>query len=69
LVNTGLYFLILIINHDHVSFRTLSHRRAQERVPMATPHRLRPGYEYAAALQVPQPLGQQPRYLAEGTDW
>ncbi|XP_041753194.1 E3 ubiquitin-protein ligase RNF165 isoform X2 [Coregonus clupeaformis] len=34
------------------------------------PHRLRPGYEFAPALHVPpQPAAQQPRYLAEGTDW
>ncbi|KTF76003.1 hypothetical protein cypCar_00038065, partial [Cyprinus carpio] len=43
-------------------------RRTQERVPLNT-HRLRPGYEYAPPLHVPQPIPQQPRYLAEGTDW
>ncbi|XP_059894338.1 E3 ubiquitin-protein ligase ARK2C-like [Gadus macrocephalus] len=49
--------------------RTLPHyRRAQERVPLIH-QRLRPGYEYAPGLHVPQPVGQQPRYLAEGTDW
>ncbi|CAL8318269.1 unnamed protein product [Lota lota] len=49
--------------------RILPHyRRAQERVPLI-PQRLRSGYEYSPALHVPQPMGQQPRYLAEGTDW
>lgn len=43
-------------------------RRTQERVPLNT-HRLRPGYEYVPPLHVPQPIPQQPRYLAEGTDW
>uniref|UniRef100_A0A8D2ZQ80 RING-type E3 ubiquitin transferase n=1 Tax=Scophthalmus maximus TaxID=52904 RepID=A0A8D2ZQ80_SCOMX len=44
-------------------------RRTQERVPHQ-PHRLRPGYEFAPPLHVPpQPVVQQPRYLAEGTDW
>lgn len=33
------------------------------------PHRLRSGYEYSAPLHVSQPVSQQPRYLAEGTDW
>ncbi|XP_005161046.1 E3 ubiquitin-protein ligase ARK2C isoform X2 [Danio rerio] len=46
----------------------LQRRRTQERVPLNT-HRLRPGYEYAPPLHVPQPIPQQPRYLAEGTDW
>lgn len=45
-----------------------SYRRSQERIPL-NPHRLRPGYEYSAPLHVPQPVSQQPRYLAEGTDW
>ncbi|XP_006627171.1 E3 ubiquitin-protein ligase ARK2C isoform X2 [Lepisosteus oculatus] len=49
--------------------RILPHsRRTQERVPLH-PHRLRSGYDYAPSLHVPQPIGQQPRYLAEGTDW
>lgn len=44
-------------------------RRTPERVPHQ-PHRLRPGYEFAPPLHVPpQPVVQQPRYLAEGTDW
>lgn len=44
-------------------------RRTPERVPHQ-PHRLRPGYEFAPPLHVPpQPMVQQPRYLAEGTDW
>lgn len=33
------------------------------------PHRLRSGYEYSAPFHVSQPITQQPRYLAEGTDW
>ncbi|XP_018592144.1 E3 ubiquitin-protein ligase RNF165 isoform X3 [Scleropages formosus] len=49
--------------------RILPHsRRTQERVPIH-PHRLRSGYDYAPSLHVPQPMAQQPRYLAEGTDW
>ncbi|KAK5611192.1 hypothetical protein CRENBAI_020452 [Crenichthys baileyi] len=28
-----------------------------------------PGYEYSPPIHVPQPITQQPRYLAEGTDW
>ncbi|MGH0156163.1 UNVERIFIED_CONTAM: hypothetical protein FKN15_047647 [Acipenser sinensis] len=49
--------------------RILPHpRRIQDRVPMH-PHRLRSGYDYPPNLHVPQPMGQQPRYLAEGTDW
>lgn len=44
-------------------------RRTPERVPHQ-PHRLRPSYEFAPPLHVPpQPVVQQPRYLAEGTDW
>lgn len=43
-------------------------RRTQERIPL-NPHRLRSGYEYTPPLHVPQPMTQQPRYLAEGTDW
>ncbi|XP_077593856.1 E3 ubiquitin-protein ligase ARK2C isoform X3 [Stigmatopora nigra] len=43
-------------------------RRTQERVPL-NPHRLRSGYEYSPALHAPHPVTQQPRYLAEGTDW
>ncbi|XP_072518246.1 E3 ubiquitin-protein ligase ARK2C isoform X2 [Salminus brasiliensis] len=46
----------------------LQRRRTQERVPLNT-HRLRPGYDYSPPLHVPQPITQQPRYLAEGTDW
>ncbi|KAI7795579.1 putative RING finger protein 165 [Triplophysa rosa] len=46
----------------------LQRRRTQERVPLNT-LRLRPGYEYVPPLHVPQPIPQQPRYLAEGTDW
>ncbi|XP_036444316.1 E3 ubiquitin-protein ligase RNF165 isoform X3 [Colossoma macropomum] len=42
--------------------------RTQERVPLNT-HRLRQGYDYSPPLHVPQPITQQPRYLAEGTDW
>ncbi|XP_046900873.1 E3 ubiquitin-protein ligase RNF165-like isoform X2 [Hypomesus transpacificus] len=50
--------------------RILPHsRRTQERLPL-NPHRLRSGYEYSPPLHVPQPITtQQPRYLAEGTDW
>uniref|UniRef100_A0AAZ3RI11 RING-type E3 ubiquitin transferase n=1 Tax=Oncorhynchus tshawytscha TaxID=74940 RepID=A0AAZ3RI11_ONCTS len=47
--------------------RILPHsRRTQERVPL---NRLRSGYDYTPPLHVPQPISQQPRYLAEGTDW
>ncbi|XP_064828331.1 E3 ubiquitin-protein ligase ARK2C-like isoform X3 [Oncorhynchus masou masou] len=46
-----------------------SSRRTPERMPHQS-HRLRLGYEFVPALHVPpQPVGQQPRYLAEGTDW
>ncbi|XP_045063977.1 E3 ubiquitin-protein ligase RNF165-like isoform X2 [Coregonus clupeaformis] len=49
--------------------RILPHsRRTPERVPL-NPHRLRSGYDYSPPLHVPQPISQQPRYLAEGTDW
>ncbi|CAI5667254.1 unnamed protein product [Oreochromis niloticus] len=53
------YFLITSLS---------DYRRAQERIPL-NPHRLRSGYEYSPPLHVPQPMTQQPRYLAEGTDW
>ncbi|XP_078530886.1 E3 ubiquitin-protein ligase ARK2C isoform X1 [Lissotriton helveticus] len=43
-------------------------RRTQERVSVH-PHRLRPGFDFSHQLQTPQPMGPQPRYLAEGTDW
>ncbi|XP_043937930.1 E3 ubiquitin-protein ligase RNF165 isoform X2 [Protopterus annectens] len=43
-------------------------RRAQERLPLH-PHRLRPGFEFNHQIHSPQPVGPQPRYLAEGTDW
>ncbi|XP_071760776.1 E3 ubiquitin-protein ligase ARK2C isoform X3 [Centroberyx gerrardi] len=46
----------------------LEAQRTQERVPL-NPHRLRSGYEYSPPLHVPQPITQQQRYLAEGTDW
>ncbi|CAB1318864.1 unnamed protein product, partial [Coregonus sp. 'balchen'] len=42
--------------------------RTLERVPL-NPHRLRSGYDYSPPIHVPQPISQQPRYLAEGTDW
>ncbi|KAK6306100.1 hypothetical protein J4Q44_G00230250 [Coregonus suidteri] len=46
------------------------HRRIMPPSSRHQPHRLRPGYEFAPALHVPpQPAAQQPRYLAEGTDW
>ncbi|XP_034458368.1 E3 ubiquitin-protein ligase RNF165 isoform X3 [Hippoglossus hippoglossus] len=48
--------------------RILPHSRTQERIPL-NPHRLRSGYEFSPPLHVPQPMTQQPRYLAEGTDW
>ncbi|XP_045080887.1 E3 ubiquitin-protein ligase RNF165-like isoform X2 [Coregonus clupeaformis] len=49
--------------------RILPHsRRTLERVPL-NPHRLRSGYDYSPPIHVPQPISQQPRYLAEGTDW
>ncbi|XP_037121618.1 E3 ubiquitin-protein ligase RNF165 isoform X2 [Syngnathus acus] len=44
--------------------RILPHSRTQERVPL-NPHRLRSAYEYSPPLHALQ----QPRYLAEGTDW
>uniref|UniRef100_A0A8C3K4Z1 RING-type E3 ubiquitin transferase n=1 Tax=Calidris pygmaea TaxID=425635 RepID=A0A8C3K4Z1_9CHAR len=43
-------------------------RRAQERVSIQ-PHRLHPSFDFSHQLQNPQPMGPQPRYLAEGTDW
>ncbi|XP_072849076.1 E3 ubiquitin-protein ligase ARK2C [Pogona vitticeps] len=43
-------------------------RRTQEHVSVQ-PHRLHPSFEFGHQLQTPQPLGPQPRYLAEGTDW
>ncbi|KAL7844874.1 hypothetical protein SRHO_G00234130 [Serrasalmus rhombeus] len=46
----------------------LQRRRTQERVPLNA-HRIRPGYDYSPPLHIPQPITQQPRYLAEGTDW
>ncbi|XP_068609213.1 E3 ubiquitin-protein ligase ARK2C [Brachionichthys hirsutus] len=49
--------------------RLLPHsRRTQERPPL-NPHRLRSGYEFSPPLHGPQPMTQQQRYLAEGTDW
>ncbi|XP_054867276.1 E3 ubiquitin-protein ligase RNF165 isoform X1 [Amphiprion ocellaris] len=58
---------ILEAQHRHIL--PPSSRRTPERVPHQ-PHRLRPGYEFAPPLHVPpQPVVQQPRYLAEGTDW
>ncbi|XP_028852692.1 E3 ubiquitin-protein ligase RNF165 isoform X2 [Denticeps clupeoides] len=43
-------------------------RHAQERPPHH-PQALRTGYDYATSIHVPPPVTQQPRYLAEGTDW
>ncbi|KAJ7335179.1 hypothetical protein JRQ81_013120 [Phrynocephalus forsythii] len=43
-------------------------RRTQERMSVQ-PHRVHPSFEFGHQLQTPQPLGPQPRYLAEGTDW
>ncbi|XP_015470985.1 E3 ubiquitin-protein ligase RNF165 isoform X1 [Parus major] len=43
-------------------------RRAQERMSVQ-PHRLHPSFDFSHQLQTPQPMGPQPRYLAEGTDW
>ncbi|XP_050800718.1 E3 ubiquitin-protein ligase RNF165 [Gopherus flavomarginatus] len=43
-------------------------RRTQERMSVQ-PHRLHPGFDFGHQLQTPQPMGPQPRYLAEGTDW
>ncbi|XP_040434488.1 E3 ubiquitin-protein ligase RNF165-like isoform X2 [Falco naumanni] len=43
-------------------------RRAQERMSVH-PHRLHPSFDFSHQLQTPQPMGPQPRYLAEGTDW
>ncbi|XP_061469722.1 E3 ubiquitin-protein ligase ARK2C isoform X4 [Rhineura floridana] len=43
-------------------------RRTQERMSVQ-PHRLHPSFEFGHQLQTPQPMGPQPRYLAEGTDW
>uniref|UniRef100_F7CLA4 RING-type E3 ubiquitin transferase n=1 Tax=Ornithorhynchus anatinus TaxID=9258 RepID=F7CLA4_ORNAN len=49
--------------------RLVAHpRRTQERMSVH-PHRLHPGFDFSHQLQTPQPLGPQPRYLAEGTDW
>ncbi|KAL2092880.1 hypothetical protein ACEWY4_012678 [Coilia grayii] len=49
--------------------RILPHtRHTQDRAPHP-PQPLRTGYDYTAPLHVPQPMTQQPRYLAEGTDW
>ncbi|CAI5787859.1 E3 ubiquitin-protein ligase RNF165 isoform X2 [Lacerta agilis] len=42
--------------------------RTQERISVQ-PHRLHPSFEFGHQLQTPQPMGPQPRYLAEGTDW
>ncbi|KAM6364478.1 E3 ubiquitin-protein ligase ARK2C isoform 2-T2 [Pluvialis apricaria] len=43
-------------------------RRGQERMSIQ-PHRLHPSFDFSHQLQSPQPMGPQPRYLAEGTDW
>ncbi|EOA96873.1 RING finger protein 165 [Anas platyrhynchos] len=43
-------------------------RRAQERLSVQ-PHRLHLSFDFSHQLQTPQPMGSQPRYLAEGTDW
>ncbi|KAM3842455.1 E3 ubiquitin-protein ligase ARK2C isoform 1-T1 [Diretmus argenteus] len=60
-----------ILPHSSVLMRVFYccalHRRTQERVPLN--HRLRSGFEYSPPLHVPPPITQQPRYLAEGTDW
>ncbi|KAI6057788.1 RING finger protein 165 [Aix galericulata] len=42
--------------------------RAQERLSVQ-PHRLHLSFDFSHQLQTPQPMGSQPRYLAEGTDW
>ncbi|NWJ04297.1 RN165 ligase, partial [Crypturellus undulatus] len=44
------------------------HRRVQERISVQT-HRLHPSFDFSHQLPTPQPMGTQPRYLAEGTDW
>ncbi|KGL77493.1 RING finger protein 165, partial [Tinamus guttatus] len=43
-------------------------RRVQEHISVQT-HRLHPSFDFSHQLQTPQPVGPQPRYLAEGTDW
>ncbi|XP_068521351.1 E3 ubiquitin-protein ligase ARK2C isoform X3 [Anas acuta] len=43
-------------------------RQAQERLSVQ-PHRLHLSFDFSHQLQTPQPMGSQPRYLAEGTDW
>ncbi len=52
--------LVVISPSRHASDRTLPH-----------PQTLRPPYEYPTSIHIPPPppVPQQPRYLAEGTDW
>ncbi|KAL0979114.1 hypothetical protein UPYG_G00180890 [Umbra pygmaea] len=58
-----------ILEAQHRRIIQPTSRRTPERMPHQ-PHRLRPGYEFAPALHIPShPVAQQPRYLAEGTDW
>ncbi len=49
--------LVVIPPSRHAPDRTLPH-----------PQTLRPPYDYPASIHIPPPP-QQPRYLAEGTDW
>ncbi|XP_030624524.1 E3 ubiquitin-protein ligase RNF165 isoform X2 [Chanos chanos] len=49
--------------------RILPHPRHTQDRSSHHPQTLRPGYEYAPPMHVPQPVTQPPRYLAEGTDW
>ncbi|XP_056097923.1 E3 ubiquitin-protein ligase RNF165 isoform X2 [Rhinichthys klamathensis goyatoka] len=48
----------ILPQHRHASDRTLPH-----------PQTLRPPYDYPQSFHIPAPVPQQPRYLAEGTDW
>ncbi|KAI4894669.1 hypothetical protein NFI96_015584 [Prochilodus magdalenae] len=59
-----------ILEAQHRRILPQPSRHAQERTPHH-PQTLRPPYEYAPSIHVPPPppVPQQPRYLAEGTDW
>ncbi|XP_051950965.1 E3 ubiquitin-protein ligase RNF165-like isoform X2 [Xyrauchen texanus] len=56
-----------ILEAQHRRILPQPSRHAQDR-PLHHAQTLRPPYEYPPSIHVP-PVPQQPRYLAEGTDW
>ncbi|XP_064296016.1 E3 ubiquitin-protein ligase ARK2C-like [Phalacrocorax carbo] len=49
--------------------RLMSHPRWDQERMSVQPHYLHPSFDFSHQLQTLQPMGPQPRYLAEGMDW